>query len=92
MAGAHPGLDGAEGVLDGLAPPAHGLRVLVEAALDGFKNIFVFPAADAALPAGGALALDGAGRASGRPVPFSRKIRNSQISSFSTELGLERTY
>ena len=35
---AHPGLDRAEGVFDGLSPHAHGRRVLVEAPLHGFEH------------------------------------------------------
>ena len=35
MGRAHPGLDDPEGMLDGLAPLTHGLRVFVEPPLDG---------------------------------------------------------
>jgi hypothetical protein len=41
VSGAHAGLDGAEGVFDGLAAPAHRLRVLVEPPLDGLKDLLV---------------------------------------------------
>jgi hypothetical protein len=33
---AHPVLDGAKGMLDGLAPNAHGLWLLVDPLLHGF--------------------------------------------------------
>ncbi len=73
MSGAHPGLDGAERVLDGLAAPAHGLRVLVEAALHRLEHMLMLPSADAALPAGSAAILDGTTGASGRPVAAQRQ-------------------
>ncbi len=60
----HPGLDGAEGMLDRLAPLAHLLRMLVEAPLNGFEKVFMLPSADPPLPAGGAALLDGAAPAS----------------------------
>ncbi len=65
---AHPGLDGAERVLDGFAPLAHLFRVLVEASLDGLEKVFVFPAGDPALFARGATMLDGAALADVGPV------------------------
>jgi len=55
-------------MLDRFAPLAHLLRVFVEPPLDSLKNMFVLPAGDPALLAGGALILDGAGVAGGRPV------------------------
>ncbi len=54
----HPRLDGPEGMLDGFAARAHLVRLLVEAALHGFENMFVFPPRDAALLARGAAILD----------------------------------
>ena len=39
----HPGFDGAEGMLDGFASPAHRLRMLVEPPLDSLKHMFVLP-------------------------------------------------
>ena len=45
---AHPELDGAEPMLNGLAPLAHLLRMLFEPLLDGLENILVFPAGDPA--------------------------------------------
>ena len=68
MGGAHPGLDGAERVLDRLAPLSHGLRVLIEPLLDSLEHMLVLPAADPALFARGALRLQGAGRADGCPI------------------------
>ena len=65
---AHPGLDGPERVLDGFAPLAHLLRMLVEASLDGLEKVFVFPAGDPALFARGATMLDGAALADVGPV------------------------
>lgn len=38
---AHPGLDGAEGMLDRLAGPAHGLSVGVEPCLRRFEHLLV---------------------------------------------------
>src|SRR5207237_10361730 len=55
-----PGLDGAEGMLDRLAPLAHFLRVLVESPLNGFEKVFMLPSGDSPLLAGGAVLLDGA--------------------------------
>ena len=54
----HPVLDGAEGMLDGLAPLAHFLRMLVEPLLDGLQNALMFPPRDPVLLARGALILD----------------------------------
>jgi hypothetical protein len=42
-------------MLDRFAPLAHLFRVFVEPALDSFKNMFVLPAGNPALLAGGAL-------------------------------------
>ncbi len=56
----HPGLDGAEGMLDRLAPLAHLLRMLVESPLNGFEKVFMLPSGDSPLLAGGAALLDGA--------------------------------
>ena len=61
------GLDRAEGVLDRLAPLAHGRRVLVEPPLHGFENRLMLPARDPALFGWRALALDRAARAGGGP-------------------------
>ena len=38
----HPGLGGAEKVLDRFVPPAHHLEVFVEAPRDGLRNMLVF--------------------------------------------------
>ena len=51
---AHPELDGAERMLDRLAALAHLLRMLIKAALDGFKQLFMFPAGNSAVFVGGA--------------------------------------
>ncbi len=56
----HPGLDGAERVLDRLAPLAHLLRMLVEPALHRFENVLMLPSGDPSLLGGGAVVLDGA--------------------------------
>jgi hypothetical protein len=46
-----------------LATLAHGLRVLVEALLDGLQYMLMLPAGDASLLSSGAAAFDGdAGR------------------------------
>ena len=55
-------------MLDALAALAHGLRVLVEPALDGFENLLMLPTRDAALLARGAERLHGAVRAEARPI------------------------
>jgi hypothetical protein len=47
-------------VLDRLAPLAHLLRMLVEPALNGFKNMLMFPSRDPSFLAGGAAVFDGA--------------------------------
>ncbi len=54
---AHPVFDGPEGMLDGFAPLAHLLRMLVEPLLDGLKDMLVFPAGDPALLARRAVQL-----------------------------------
>ncbi len=59
----HSGLDRSKGMLDRFPPHPHGLRVLVEPALDGLQNRLVFPSRDASLHAGRAALLDGAGPA-----------------------------
>ena len=68
MGGAHPGLEGAEGVLDGLAPLPHRLRVLVEPTLHRLQHMLVLPAAEAPLVAGRAQLLDRTARADVGPV------------------------
>ena len=68
MGRAHPGLDGAKGMLDRLAALTHGLGVLIEPPLDGLKDVFVLPASDPALLARGAAILDGAMLAGVGPV------------------------
>ena len=54
---AHPGFDGPERMLNGLAALAHFLRVLVEPSLDGLENMFMLPAFDPALFTGRAVLL-----------------------------------
>src|SRR6266550_1180798 len=56
----HPSLDGAEGMLDRLAPLLHLLRMLVESPLNGFEEVFMLPSGDPPLLACGAALLDGA--------------------------------
>ena len=57
---AHPGLDGAERVLDRLTALPHLLRMLIEPALHRLENVLVLPSGDPALLCGGAGILDGA--------------------------------
>ncbi len=64
----HPHLDGAEGMFDRFSALAHLVRMGVEARLHLFKKMFMLPAGDAALLAGGALIPDGAGLADICPV------------------------
>ena len=59
----HPRLDGAEGMLDGLAPHPHQIRARFEPRLDGLDQVLVFPARDPALLRRRALPFDRAGRA-----------------------------
>ncbi len=70
----HPGLDGAEGMLDRLAACAHLLGVRVEPHLDSLKKMFVLPAGDAALLAGRTLILDGAGLTHLGPIAIQRQL------------------
>ena len=57
---AHPGLDGAEWVLDRLASQTHLLRMLVEPALHRLDNVLMLPSGDQPLLGSGAGILDGA--------------------------------
>ena len=66
----HPRLDGPERMLDGVEADVHSLRGLVEPLLDRLDDIFVFPARDAALLAGGAAILDRTVLAHVGPVGF----------------------
>ena len=65
---AHPGLDGAEGMLNRLAQLAHLFRMFVEPALHRLKNVLVLPSGDPSFLAGGAAVLDGAALAGVGPV------------------------
>src|ERR1700741_4785333 len=64
----HARLHGPEGVLGGLTPHTHGLRVFVEPPLYRFRDMLVLPARDAALFALGALRLHSAALTCVRPV------------------------
>jgi hypothetical protein len=68
VGGAHPGLDGAEGMLDRFAPLPHLLWVLIEPALHGFENVLMLPSGDPTLLAGSATLLDDTALASIGPV------------------------
>ena len=57
VGGAHPGLEGAEGVFDGRAADAHALRRAVEPVLHGVDHGLMLPALDPAFLAGRALGL-----------------------------------
>src|SRR5260370_1403050 len=65
---AHPHLERAEGMLNRLAPAAHGLGILIQPLLHGFENVLMLPSRDAAIFACGALILECAGLAGVRPV------------------------
>ncbi len=65
---AHPHLERAEGMLNRLAPAAHGLGILIQPLLHNFENVLMLPSRDAAFFACGALILDCAGLAGVRPV------------------------
>jgi hypothetical protein len=45
-------------MLDRLAPLPRPLRMLIEPALDGFKNVLMFPSGDPSFLSGGATMLD----------------------------------
>jgi hypothetical protein len=64
----HPGLDRTKGMFDRLTTTPHGKWVLIEAALNIFEKMFVFPARDTALNPGCATMLDRAGSAGVGPV------------------------
>ena len=55
---AHPGLDGAEGMLDRFAPLTHLLRMLVEPTLHCLDNMFMLPSRDQSFLGGRAVTLD----------------------------------
>ena len=55
-------------MLHGLAPLAHLLRMFVEPLLNGVEDIFMFPAGNPALLAGGATILDDASPAGRGPI------------------------
>ena len=57
VGGAHPGLERAEGVLDGGPADAHGPGLAVQAFLHGVDDRLVLPAPHAALSAGRTLGL-----------------------------------
>jgi len=57
---AHPVFDRAERMLNGFAPLAHLLWMLVKPLLDGLKNMLVLPAGNPAFLARGTLILDDA--------------------------------
>jgi hypothetical protein len=48
MRRAHPHLERTEGMLNRLAPAAHGLRILIQPLLHGFENVLMLPSRDAA--------------------------------------------
>ena len=66
---AHPRLDSAERMLDGIPARTHRLRVLIEPALGRLDNALVFPTRDAALLATGAAIPDRAFVAGTCPIP-----------------------
>ena len=68
MRGAHPGFDGAEGMLDRLTALAHLLQVFVEPLLDPLKNMLMLSAGDAPFPTRGASLSDGAAETGVAPI------------------------
>src|SRR6202790_419106 len=52
---AHPHLERAEGMLNRLAPTAHGLGILIQPLLHGFDNVLMLPSRDPAFFARSAL-------------------------------------
>jgi hypothetical protein len=65
---AHARLDNAEGLLDRLAPLAHGLRILVRPPLNGLEHMLVLPPRDPGLDTYRARAFERAGPARDGPV------------------------
>ena len=57
----HPGFDHAKWMLDGSAAQRDLIGIIVKTLLDALQDILVFPATDAALPAGRTSVLDHAG-------------------------------
>src|SRR6266480_7452111 len=72
---AHPELNRAERVLNGLSSLAHLLRVAIQSLLHGVDDCVMHPAPDASLRAGGALRLDRAAWACRTPVDAQRHPR-----------------
>src|SRR5215469_15123269 len=73
MAPPHPILDRAKDVLDDAAPDPHRIGHLVQTPLHGLDHRLVLPTGDAALLAGGAFGLHGAGAAVAGPVSAERQ-------------------
>jgi len=69
---AHPHLEGAEGVFDGLSSDAHRAGMFVQPPLHRVQHGFVFPAAQAPITTGGAVGTQRATRARRRPVDVDR--------------------
>ena len=57
MCRSHPGFDGPERMLNGLATYAHALRRIIQAGLHGIEDGLMFPARNPPLLAWGALIL-----------------------------------
>ena len=73
VGGTHPRLYCAKRMLDRFTPLTHLLRVLVQALLDSFKNMLVFPTGDPAFLAGRAAIPDGASLVSIGPIAVQRQ-------------------
>jgi len=69
----HTRLDRAEGMLDRLASPTHGLRILVEPLLDSLQHMLVLPPCDPALHSCRAAAFQCAAPARIGPVAMQRQ-------------------
>ncbi len=63
---AHPGLDGAERVLDGLPAHEHSIGHPVKPGLHRIEDVFVFPALDPLQLVWGTSGLEGTGEAGGQ--------------------------
>ncbi len=65
---AHPALDGAKGMLDGLAPLTHLLGMFIEPLLGSVQNLLMLPTGDPPLLARGTLILDSAILTNAAPI------------------------
>ena len=68
MCVSHSRLEGAKGMLEGLAPDAHGVRIGIEPVLHRLDHIFMLPSGDTPLLARRTARFDRAGLTGAGPV------------------------